>query len=135
MAAIYKTTKEDFAVFKAEVAFWQSALGLLDWQIYTRHRRLTKSQGLTEVNLGARCATVILSTELRNYDDPPDELTIKQIAFHEVCEVFLARFMICAESRFVTRDELDEARHEIIRTLEKVIFTTGGGIRHEQGRH
>jgi hypothetical protein len=32
---------------------------------------------------------------------------------------------ICAKARYVTEEEVDEARHEIIRTLEHVIFDEG----------
>jgi hypothetical protein len=64
---------------------------------------------------------------LDNYDEAPGETFIRRVAFHEVCEVFMARMHICAAARHVTREEIDEARHEIIRTLEHVIFDAEGG--------
>jgi hypothetical protein len=118
----YKTTPEDFQVFKEAVAYWQNRLGLLNWHIYTRHRLKREFQAQCATDLTGRCATITLSKVLYNYDEPPGRTGIRRIAFHEVCELFLARMDICARTRFVQGDEIEEARHEIIRTLEKVIF-------------
>jgi hypothetical protein len=57
-----------------------------------------------------------------NHDEPPGEAGIRLVAFHEVCELLLARMLICATARYVSRDEIEEAKHEIIRTLENVLF-------------
>lgn len=118
----YKTTPEDFKIFQEEVAYWQKRLGLLDWHIYTRHKLMRENQGYCYAHLQGRAATIYLSTVLHNYDEPPGAEGIRQIAFHEVCEVLLVRMMICAQARYVTRDEIEEAKHEIIRTLENVLF-------------
>ena len=118
----YKTTSEDFQIFKEAVAYWQNRLGLLSWHIYTRHRLKREYQAQCSTDLSGHCATITLSKVLYNYDEPPGEAGIRRIAFHEVCELFLARMDICARARFVQGDEIEEARHEIIRTLEKVIF-------------
>jgi hypothetical protein len=123
----YRTTPEDFAIFQEAVAYWQRRLGLLDWHIYTRHKtRDRNAQAYCCPNLAGRCATIYLSKVLDNYDEPPGETFIRRMAFHEVCEVLMARMHICAVARHVTREEIDEARHEIIRTLEHVIFDEGG---------
>jgi hypothetical protein len=124
----YLTTEDDFRIFQEAVVYWQRRLGLLDWHIYTRHKtRDRDDQASCYPNLAGRCATIYLSKMLDNYDEAPGETFIRRVAFHEVCEVFMARMVICAESRYVTRDEIDEARHEIIRTLEHVIFDEEGG--------
>ena len=114
-------------IFQEAVVYWQRRLGLLDWHIYTRHKtRDRDAQASCYPNLGGRCATLYLSKVLDNYDEPPGETFIRRIAFHEVCEVLMARMVICATARYVTGEEIDEARHEIIRTLEHVIFDEGG---------
>jgi hypothetical protein len=123
----YRTTPEDFAIFQEAVAYWQRRLGLLDWHIYTRHKtRDRDAQASCYPDLSGRCATLYLSKVLHNYDDPPGETFIRRMAFHEVCEVLMARMMICATARYITFTEMDEARHEVIRTLEHVIFDEGG---------
>lgn len=123
----YLTTEDDFRIFQEAVVYWQRRLGLLDWHIYTRHKtRDRDAQASCYPDLSGRCATLYLSKVLHNYDDPPSETFIRRMAFHEVCEVLMARMLICAVARYVTRDEIDEARHEIIRTLEHVIFDEGG---------
>jgi hypothetical protein len=119
----YLTTADDFEIFREAVAYWQKRLGLLDWHIYTRHKsRDPRTQASCYPDLPGRCATIYLSKVLYNYDEPPGETFIRRMAFHEVCELLMARMMICATARYVTRDEMDEARHEIVRTLEHVIF-------------
>jgi hypothetical protein len=44
------------------------------------------------------------------------------MALHEVCEVLMARMMICATAQNVTREEIGEASHERICTLGHVAF-------------
>lgn len=123
----YKTTPDDFQIFQEAVTYWQKRLGLLDWYIHTRHKtRDRDAQASCYPNLSGRCATIYLSKVLDNYDEPPGEFFIRRMAFHEVCELLLARMMICATARYVTRDEIEEACHEIIRTLEHVIFDEEG---------
>ena len=51
-----------------------------------------------------------------------NDLSIRQAAFHEVCHVFLGSLVACAEARFVTEDEINEAAHSVVRTMENVIF-------------
>lgn len=123
----YLTTEDDFRIFQEAVVYWQRRLGLLDWHIYTRHKtRDRDAQASCYPDLSGRCATLYLSKVLHNYDDPPGETFIRRMAFHEVCEVLMARMMICATARYITFTEMDEARHEVIRTLEHVIFDEGG---------
>jgi hypothetical protein len=50
------------------------------------------------------------------------ETFIRRMAFHEVCEVLMARMMICATAQNVTREEIGEASHERICTLGHVAF-------------
>jgi hypothetical protein len=124
----YSTTEGDFQIIQEAVAYWQRRLGLLDWYIYTRHKNRDRdAQASCYPDLSGRCATLYLSKVLDNYDEPPGETFIRRMAFHEVCEVLMARMLICAVARYVTREEIDEARHEIIRTLEHVIFDEEGG--------
>jgi hypothetical protein len=120
--ATYKTTSDDFRIFQEAVVYWQKRLGMLTWQIYTRHQNKEGAQAYCAFNLGGRSATIYLSKVLHNYDEPPGDRLIKRMAFHEVCELLMARMAICATARFVTAEEIEEARHEVIRTMEHVIF-------------
>ena len=123
----YLTTEDDFRIFQEAVVYWQRRLGLLDWHIYTRHKtRDRDAQASCYPHLAGRCATIYLSKVLDNYDEAPGATFIRRMAFHEVCELLMARMNICAKARYVTEEEVDEARHEIIRTLEHVIFDEEG---------
>lgn len=72
--------------------------------LYTNHK-----DKFAEGPIVARylAATTYLSKALYNYDDPPGEEGIRPIAFHEVCEVLLAMIMVCAETRYVSCDEIE----------------------------
>ncbi len=47
---------------------------------------------------------------------------VRKIAFHEAAELFMSRFFCLAKARFVDEDMITEANHEIIRTLERIIY-------------
>ena len=102
------------------MAYWQRRLGLLDWEISTRHQKI-EGRGECWTHLQGRAATLALGKVFHNHDEPPGEAGIRLVAFHEVCELLLARMLICATARYVSRDEIEEAKHGIIRTMENVL--------------
>lgn len=119
--AIYKTTPEDFKIFQEEVAKWQKRFGLLGWQINTRHQNL-RNRAECWTRMQGRLASIVLGKIFQNYDEPPGEKEIRRTAFHEVCELLLARLQTHAEARNTLPGEIEEAKHEIIRILEHVLF-------------
>ncbi len=66
--------------------------------------------------LRGRCATFILNLP---WDDVPTRERLQQSALHEVLELLLAKLEDLACRRYVTRMEIREASHAIIRRLEK----------------
>jgi len=116
-----KTTEKDFQIFKKKAVYWIEKLGLKNWRVVYEHS-LVRDEGVAHnySYLPGMVCTLTLSTE---YDaDDYSEYSIRRSAFHEVIELLLARLCICGKSRFVTADELEESRHEIIRVLENVMF-------------
>lgn len=116
-----KTTKAHFEIFKAECEKWVKIWGLLDWEVFYYHQKLTgDTAARCTTNSSNRIASLFLSTE---WDE--SEVTnhiIRRRAFHEVSELFLARLFSLACDRFVDEESLDEASHAIIRRLENVVF-------------
>ena len=52
----------------------------------------------------------------------PTDFEIRKSAFHEACEVLLYPLRYLAEARFLTDSEIDPEVHNVIRTLENVLF-------------
>jgi len=115
------TTNKDFQLFKAECKKWIEILGLKGWEIIYKHEdNKIKGRANFHIQLIDRISVITLSKTWG--DNIVSKNSIRRSAFHEICEVFLSRIKIIAESRFINSDEIDEEIHAIIRTLENVIF-------------
>lgn len=114
-----KTNKTQFQIFKKACARWIDFFGLKDWSVYYRHEYDEKNMASIVYNLQGKAATIYLSTE---WNIRVTKKLIRRAAFHEICELMLARLVICSRSRFVTDDEIAEAVHGIVRRLENTVF-------------
>jgi len=117
------TTEEHFKLFKLECKKWIKEFGLIGWDVSFKHDGEENDRnwlGWCSTNCVGRSATIGLckdwgKTESDNYE-------IKRTAFHEVCELLMSRFDTIARTRIIGPDEIDEERHNIIRTMENVIW-------------
>ena len=117
------TTPEHFAVFKEEFLRWVDIFGLKGWEIFFEHKDPPETcRAYIGYTLTGRCATAYLSPEWINFSEPPTDAMVRKVAFHEACELLLARFNILCQERSVQRDEIREELHAIIRTMENVLF-------------
>lgn len=116
------TSKSHFKLFKKEVQRWVKRLGLTGWHLeYTHDQDLfDSSPALVQISVVDRIATFHLNEE---WEIPVTEALVKKAAFHEVCELLLARFDFLATSRFCMKEEVDEERHAVIRILENMMFS------------
>ena len=115
---IHELTDKDLEIFKKECLKWIDIFGLRGWRIkYT----LTEKEGIygsCSTNLTGKTATITLAKFMDKNDYSIDR--IKKTAYHEVCELLLARINALADYRHTTRDELTEEIHNIIRTMEYI---------------
>lgn len=117
-----KITKESFELFNLECMKWIEKFGIKDYNVVTKHTRLNDdTKAYCTFHVVNRWAVLELNT---GWDSSWDTSTmaIKKTGFHEVMELFLARLRNLAEYRYTTENEIDEAIHAIIRTLENVVF-------------
>lgn len=114
-----KTTKAHFDLFKKEFLRWVDKLGLKGWNFYFQHvaREKTNACILPPDKLEVRNITVCLNTDVDE-----EEINMKRLALHEALEVLLLRLSFIAACRFCQQEEIDEERHHIIMTLEKVLL-------------
>lgn len=113
----HKTTPKNFELFKKHVFQWLDHFGLKDWEIIISHEipdECKESLGACATNLESRFCNIYLNSE---WDRKITDELIKNIAFHEVCELLLAEFDAIARTRSVSTIQLDSARHGVIARL------------------
>lgn len=115
-----RIAKAEFRLFKQECRFWIRRLGLKDWRVTIfRVPLLGNTVGECRYDMGNRLATIVVSN--RRWTKNHFRREIRRTAKHEVIELLLCRLDGLARRRDVTFSELEEARHQIVRTLEKVV--------------
>lgn len=116
-----KTTKRQLKIFTDEVHKWINVFGLQGWRIWCLLGDTDGAGANVETDLDQHQAHIRLS---QDYEETWgwDDKYLKQYAFHEVCHIWLSRLAHLAEERYVREDEISEEVHNVIRTLENVIF-------------
>jgi len=119
------TTKEQFKIFQKECEKWIKVFGLYGFRFYFAHENYkdeldnTVAYCIMPDEHQDRIFTLGLPKELSAETSISE---IKQNAFHEVMEVFLYRIKNIARCRYIQREEIDDEIHNIIMTLEKVVY-------------
>jgi hypothetical protein len=118
---MYKTNDKDFKIFEKEVRKWQKRFGLTDWDLKIYHEEflIENALAMCECEHLSRAAKITLNIK---WSIPPIKKDIKRYAFHEVCELLLARINDLAYDRFVCADNIEEEKHTIIRRMENGIW-------------
>ena len=126
-----KTTKKDFEFFNREASHWLARLNLMDYGVTFVHVGLEDSKCLawTSVSLEDKVATIGLATDWDWLE--PDSYHLSKSAFHECCELMLYK-LHDKLTEFYSCGYVDEIRHEVIRTLESIIFDTYWNIKNKK---
>ena len=116
-----KTTKKDFDCFIKEVCYWLPKLNLQDYGTVFLHMKLEHQESLAwvDVSLVNKTATFGLSEDWSWLN--PNKYELSKCAFHECCELLLYR-LYDKLIEFYSYKYIDEMRHEVVRTLESVLF-------------
>ena len=117
-----KTTKHHFEIFQRECEKWIMRFGLLGWRFYYQHKDIEERQlayCLYPDDPQDRVFTLGLTLNLEG-DYPM--IDIKRTAFHEVMEAFLYKMKYLAQARYVQPEEIHEETHNLVRTLENVVW-------------
>lgn len=118
-----KPTAHHFKVFQQEAKKWIAKFGLVGWEIVFAREDI-QGRAACRLNMQSRCAGLVLANDFKG--DLTDE-EMRRSAFHEVCEILLARtWFICMNSDLTPRQReshMEEARHEIIRILENTVWS------------
>lgn len=119
-----KTTKAHFKVFKEECQKWIVKWGLIGWCIDFYHEdwseSYSKGKAWCKWQLKGRVASLCLNPDWGN--GTFSVKLLRQVAFHEVGHLLLARLHTIAGDRYIDEVEIDEEAHSLIRKLENVVF-------------
>lgn len=123
-----ETSKADFELFKKYVEKYYNAFGLMRYRLYVSHDDLDNGVwGSCKVHLRDMLAEITFNKHPTGVDLPNKE-DIKTCAFHEVCELLMARLSINGSARFVSECDMEEARHEVICLMETTLFPLMEGV-------
>jgi len=118
-----ETTAKDFKVFVDECRYWIEVYGLKGWHWNFYHNEQLSCEGgraSYAYNQAGRVVAVFLTP---NWDDDEiSEYNIRVAAYHEICEIMLAKISNIAQNRSYDETALEDAQHEIIRSFENVHF-------------
>jgi len=124
-----KTTKKDFELFKAETERLMKEWELNNWHPAWKHEELANANAVTKTDGDSYNVTFFFSTNI-DFDkfilrQSKKEDFIKRLAKHEVIHLLLGRVMHCADARWCTDSEMNEAEEELVRKLEVIIREVG----------
>ncbi len=117
-----KTTKTDFAYFKKYVKKWVDVFELNDWKVYFEQVEMDDFIGYCTADVCNRMVTITLGLD---WNSEITKKSLDEVAFHEVVELLLAPYHNIAQERSFSPSSLEKVSHQIIRTLENVIFANG----------
>ena len=109
---------KEFVRFKREVERMLNLLGLQGWRVVVLCEKIDGAYGDCSASLSGRIATIRYNSDPDTVATPEDP---ERVARHEVLELFFARIEVLAQSRYVTAPEIEEEKHALIRTLEKIL--------------
>jgi len=117
-----KTTKHHFGIFRRECEKWIKRFGLLGWRFYYQHKDIEGRQ-LAYCIYPDRPEDRLFTLGLTlNVECDYLVIDFKRTAFHEVMEAFLYKMQYLAQARYVQPEEIYEETHNIVRTLENVVW-------------
>ena len=131
-----ETTENDFKWFVEEAKHWISRFGLLGWRFYFSHKDNPEGGCIAWINwpenIEDRVFTIGLSKTISDEVCKITRVDIRRAAFHEVMEAFIYRLSYLARSRVAYQSEITEEGHNIIRTLENVVWEKESCLNQEQ---
>lgn len=122
MLESFKTSRDDFKLFKATFMEWVERFGLRDWDIAFCWEDLGEpgaaAGGIARNSAGKNC-TVRLS---KTWNMPVTKNDILRTAVHEFSHLLIADMEHLAECRYVTESEIDACREALARRFENAFY-------------
>jgi hypothetical protein len=113
-------TPQGRACFEMFVAKWQDALSLNDWRIEASSKPASKANmaEVSRFDLPARLASYRIGTDFGG--TPVTDMSIEQIACHEVWHVRLYELIEICRNPASTEDQIASAEHAVIHAAVRI---------------
>lgn len=122
---IMKTSKKDYQLFKDECTRLIKEWGLNGWNHAFEWINLKEANAKATLDGDSYNITFAIGKEIDfdkfDFNGIKKENFIKNLAKHEMIHLLLARLTHCAEARFCTDSEMNEAEEELVRKLMCII--------------
>jgi len=118
-----KTTKAHYELFKEECEYWIDKFNLREWRVSYRWELTSNdNEAMAEYNAHYQAKKVLItfSKKIIQTHDKTNDL-IREIAFHEICELLLVPLRAQAAWRGYDEDERESATHSIIHRLFRLL--------------
>lgn len=119
--AEFELDESHFEIFKDEFQYWCEVYGLKGWEVtfwFTEVEDGSRAQCHTDQT--GRVIVAVLGKKWQATE--PTEYEVRRSAFHEASELFLAKINDIARARTITAPAIEEEIHNIIRTLENILW-------------
>jgi len=112
----FKLKDKHFNIFVDEFNYWANKYSLNNWEFCFNFGTDYDTRAYIYRDHVSRICLIFLNNEWEG--TKPTERNIRLVAYHEATEMLLSKINDLASSRSVSKDELEEAIHVVIRTLE-----------------
>jgi len=119
----YELTENDFNMFKEEFKYWIIKFGLIGWElhfVFANDNDEYSARGRLVNDHTSRIALIFLNKIFEGTE--PTEVSVRQTAYHEACELLLSKLKFLIESRNISDNEVEEETHNVIRVMENCFF-------------
>ena len=113
-----KTTKKHFEIFKEECQKWLDKFELNNWDVF--YKADSKKGTVAEIitDLDGYIASILFTPDWNDDMRPCNEDEIRLAAKHEVIHLLLGRVSSIGRTRWVNKDEMNEAEEELVKHHE-----------------
>jgi hypothetical protein len=119
-----RIAKKQFVVFRTECERLHNLFRLSGWGMEVQFEDLGEENTAScTTDVCQRKLWISLNREWKRWDGPtpPSDARIRQSARHEMLHALTEPLIQMAASRFVTKDEVDEACHEVLQRLDPLL--------------
>lgn len=119
----YVLGEDYYEIFKEEFKYWSDKFGLVGWEFhfyFGEDNNEYSARGRLVNDHESRIALVFLNKKFEGTE--PTEEAVRQVAYHEACELLLSKLKFLMEQRNVSDREIEEETHNVIRVMENCFF-------------
>ena len=120
MSRVYLTSRQHFAVFKAECARCIKLYRIVGWRVEYLHEKLDDVRAECRSDAANQVVVLVLSTHWGD-QIPATDVLVRQTARHEVIHLIVDKLNEVACFRFVTKNEHKHAVEATVRHLEEIL--------------